>query len=145
MKMKAAVLYDVNTPLKVEEIDLDEPKPGEVRVKIEAVGLCQTDVHYMKGVMPCPTPIVLGHEGAGIVDAIGEGVTTVQPGDHVVMGVLVPCGKCRMCLAGKPYQCEVSPEKRRQGGQLSDGTTRLSKDGQSIACAFAQGSCNFWN
>ena len=71
---------------------------------------------------------------------VGEGVTTVKPGDHVLMGVLVPCGKCRMCLAGKPYQCEVSPEMRRPGGQLSDGTSRLSKDGKSIACAFAQGS-----
>lgn len=140
MKIKAAVLYDVNTPLKVEEIELADPKPGEVRVKIDSVGLCQTDVHYMRGVMGCPTPIVLGHEGAGIVDAVGEGVSTVQPGDHVVMGVLVPCGKCRMCLAGKPYQCEISPDRRRLGGQLSDTTTRLSKDGKPIAVAFGQGS-----
>ncbi|MFC2017782.1 alcohol dehydrogenase catalytic domain-containing protein [Chloroflexota bacterium] len=140
MKMNAAVLHDVNIPLIVEEIDLADPKPGEVRVKIEAVGLCQADIHYMKGVMGCPTPIVLGHEGAGIVDAVGEGVWTVKPGDHVLMGVLVPCGKCPECVAGKPYQCEVSPERRRQGGQLSDGTSRLSKDGKSIACAFAQGS-----
>ncbi len=140
MKMKAAVLYDVNTPLKVEEIDLAEPKAGEVRVKIESVGLCQADVHYMKGVMVCPTPIVLGHEGAGIVDAVGEGVWTVKPGDHVLMGVLVPCGKCPDCVAGRPYQCSISPERRRTGGQFSDGTSRLSKDGRSIACCFAQGS-----
>lgn len=140
MKIKAAVLYEVNTPLKVEEVDLADPKPGEVRVKIEAAGLCQTDIHYMKGVMPAPVPIALGHEGAGIVDAIGQGVTTVKPGDHVVMGVLVPCGKCPQCVAGRPYMCDVSPEMRRGGGQISDGTSRLSKNGKAIAHCFAQSS-----
>ena len=140
MKIKAAVLYDYNTPLKVEEIDLAEPKAGEVRVKIEAAGLCGTDIHNIKAEKLDPVPMVLGHEGAGIVDAVGPGVTTVQPGDHVVMTVCVPCGKCPQCAAGQPYMCEISPDRRRGGVQFSDKTSRLSKNGEPIYAAFSQGA-----
>jgi len=140
MKMKAAVLYEPNTPLKVEEVEIAEPKAGEVLVKIEATGFCHTDLHYITGAMFAPMPMVLGHEGAGIVEAVGEGVTAVQPGDHVVMGVCTPCGKCPQCTAGQPYKCKVSPEKRRGGGLPTDGTTRLSKDGKPLYNCFGQSS-----
>src|SRR4030042_1916051 len=139
--MKAAVLYALNTPLKVEEVDLADPKAGEVRVKIEAAGFCHADLHYIKGDMPAPLPMVLGHEGAGIVDAVGEGVTTVKPGDHVVMSVIVSCGKCAQCSIGHPYACEPLMKSMclLMGTQL-DGTTRLSKNGEPIWHCFSQSS-----
>jgi len=104
MKMKAAVLYETNTPLKVEEITLDEPQDQEVLVKMVASGVCHTDLHAAKGEMGRP-PIVLGHEGAGIVEKVGPGVTTLQPGDHVVLMVAFSCGKCHYCVAGRPTLC----------------------------------------
>ena len=103
--MKAAVLYEPNTPLKVEKVTLDEPQANEVLVKIEATGICHSDLHFMKGEMPVPVPVVPGHEGAGIVEKVGPGVTTLQPGDHIVMMVSFSCGKCRYCIAGKPTLC----------------------------------------
>src|SRR4030042_312337 len=103
--MKAAVLYEPNTPLKVERVTLDEPQANEVLVNIKATGLCHSDLHFMKGEMPVPVPVVPGHEGAGIVENVGPGVTTLQPGDHIVMMVSFSCGKCRYCIAGKPTLC----------------------------------------
>ena len=140
MKIKAAVLYDYNTPLKVEEIELDEPKVGEVRVKIEATGFCHTDLHYITGDMFGPMPMVLGHEGAGIVDAVGPGVTSLKPGDNVVMGVCSPCGRCPQCGAGLPYKCEIGPERRRTGGLPTDGTGRMHKNGEPLYYCFGQSS-----
>ena len=95
--MKAAIMYEPNTPLKVEEVTLDEPQINEVLVKMVTTGTCHSDLHFMKGEMPQPTPIVMGHEGAGIVEKVGPGVTTLQPGDHVIMMVSFSCGKCRYC------------------------------------------------
>lgn len=139
MKMKAAVLYEPNTPLVVEEIDIDEPKEKEVMVKIKAVGLCHTDLHYIKGDMPAVMPMVLGHEGAGIVEAVGPGVTRVKPGDHVLMSVNTPCGECVRCLSGQNYRCENSGLPMAMGTQY-DGTTRLSKDEETIYHCFSQSS-----
>ena len=85
MKMRAAVLYQIKTPLVVEEIEIDEPKKGEVLVKVTATGVCHSDLHFIEGLWPWPTPVVLGHEAAGIVERVGEGVASVQPGDHVVL------------------------------------------------------------
>jgi NDMA-dependent alcohol dehydrogenase len=103
--MKAAVLYEPNTPLNIEKVTLDEPQANEVLVKIVATGICHSDLHFMKGEMPVPMPVVPGHEGAGIVEKVGPGVTTLQPGDHVVLMVSFSCGKCRYCVEGKPTQC----------------------------------------
>lgn len=139
MKIKAAVLYEPNTPLVVEEVDLAEPKAGEVLVKIEAAGLCHTDLHYITGDMMGVMPMVLGHEGAGIVKAVGEGVTRVQPGDHVLMGVNTTCGYCNKCLAGQPFQCENAVMPLVLGTQY-DGTTRLSKGEDTIHHCFFQSS-----
>ena len=98
--MKAAVLYEANTPLKIEDLTLDEPQENEVLVKLVATGVCHTDLHFMKGEMPAPVPVVPGHEGAGIVEKVGPGVTTLQPGDHVILMVAFNCGKCRYCYEG---------------------------------------------
>jgi aryl-alcohol dehydrogenase len=107
MKMKAAVLYEFKTPLKVEEVDLGGPEEGEVLVKVVGTTVCGTDVGVAGGRMPVPLPIVLGHEGAGIVKEVGKGVTAVKPGDHVILSGAASCGKCRNCVRGKYTVCEV--------------------------------------
>lgn len=103
--MKAAVSYETNTPLRVEEVTFDEPQDHEVLVKLAAAATCHSDLHFMKGDISVPTPVVMGHEGAGIVEKVGPGVTTLQPGDHVVLMVAFSCRKCRYCVAGRPTLC----------------------------------------
>lgn len=106
MRAKAAVMYGVNQPLVIEEIELDSPKRGEVLVKTGASGVCHSDLHFMEGSYPTATPIVLGHESAGTVVEVGEGVTNVKPGDRVVVAFVASCGHCANCVTGRPYLCE---------------------------------------
>ena len=120
--MKAAVLYEPNQPLKIEELEQDPPKAGEVRVKMGAAGLCASDIHIMKGTAVLPLPVVLGHEGAGTVADVGEGVTRVQPGDRCILSFISNCGHCRMCRTGNPQLCDVNA---RTGTRQYDGTLRL--------------------
>jgi len=129
--MKAAVLYETNTPLKIEELTLDEPQANEVLVRIEAVGLCHSDLHFMKGEMPQALPFVPGHEGAGVVEKVGPGVTTLQPGDHVIMMVTFSCGKCYYCHEGMPTWC-VENLPVQMMGTLPYGGIRLHKGNQDI-------------
>ncbi len=137
--MKAAVLYEIGKPLKVEKVSLDDPQTNEVLVKLMATGVCHSDLHFMKGEMPAPTPVVPGHEGAGIVEKVGPGVTTLQPGDHVVMMVSFSCGKCRFCVEGKPTQClENLPIMSM--ATLPGGHTRLRKGNQAIQHLFGLSS-----
>ncbi len=103
--MKAAVLYEVNTPLKIEDVEIDDPQDNEVLIKLEAVGVCHTDLSFMKGEMPVPTPVVVGHEGCGIIEKVGPGVTDLAPGDKVISMVAISCGKCRYCAEGRPTMC----------------------------------------
>jgi Zn-dependent alcohol dehydrogenase len=103
--MKAAVLYEINKPLVVDEIDIDDVGPGQVMVKTIASGLCRSDLHRMEGRTPTEVPAVIGHEAAGIVEQVGEGVTYVQPGDHVVTTFVRFCGTCRYCQTGRPFLC----------------------------------------
>ena len=128
--MKAAVLYDYNTPLVIEEVDLDPPKPGEVLVKTGAAGICRSDYHFMKGEATTLLPVVLGHEGAGVVQAVGEGVTRVKPGDHVILSFVPNCGLCFFCTTGRANLCE---KHAATSGTLFDGTTRIHKGGQDIS------------
>ena len=108
--MKAAVLYSPHTSLRIEELDLNEPGPGEVLVKMMASGVCHSDWHVVKGEWDhMPLPSVLGHEGAGVVEAVGPGVTNVKPGDHVVLSWKTSCGLCEMCQRGWPNLCDRSP------------------------------------
>ncbi len=129
MKIKAAVLYEPNTPLVVETVDLDEPGDGEVLVRIAAAGVCYSDYHVMKGEWTMPMPMVLGHEAAGIVDKIGPGVTRVAPGDHVILNFRANCGTCRHCVVGRPVLCSGVETPR---WFMFDGTARLHKGGRDI-------------
>lgn len=105
MKIKAAVLYEANSPLVVEEVELRGPGPGEVLVRFAGSGVCHSDYHIVKGDWPHALPLVLGHEGAGIVEEVGEGVTVVKPGDHVVLSWKPNCGRCDYCITGRPHLC----------------------------------------
>ncbi len=103
--MRAALLKTIPGELEIDEVNVGEPGPGEVLVKTAAAGLCHSDLHFMTGAYPYPTPTVLGHESAGVVEAVGPGVTYVQPGDHVITCLSVFCGKCEYCLSGRPNLC----------------------------------------
>jgi len=132
MQTTAAVLYEPNKPLRVEQLDIDEPKAGEVRVKMTAVGLCRSDHNVMVGTRPVGMmPMVLGHEGAGVIDAVGPGVDRMKPGDHVVLMFIPTCGRCPNCLSGRSHSCVLSAQIAK-GPQL-DGTYRLhNKRGQNV-------------
>ena len=129
--MKAAVLYEAGSPLKIEDVTLDEPQENEVLIKLEATGVCHTDLHFMKGEMPTPVPVVPGHEGAGVVEKVGPGVTTLQPGDHVILMVAFNCGKCRYCYEGRPTMC-VENLPIQMMATLPGGGIRLHKGDQAI-------------
>ncbi|MCX6021908.1 MAG: Zn-dependent alcohol dehydrogenase [Chloroflexi bacterium] len=127
--MQAAVWHQGEADLKLYEVDLAEPQAGEVRVRMVATGVCHSDLHVMGGRRPGPTPIVLGHEGAGIVDAVGPEVHDVQVGDHVLVCLVQPCGRCRNCVTGRGHLCLTRPPRP---GVMMDGTTRLSRRGEPI-------------
>jgi NDMA-dependent alcohol dehydrogenase len=129
--MKAAVLYEVKQPLRVEEVDLDGPHDGEVLVRIGAAGVCHSDYHFMNGDLNVGLPCVLGHEGAGVVEEVGRGVTAVVPGDHVVLVFRPNCGHCEFCSQGRPALCWMAAQIRNTG-RLLDGTSRLSRGGSEI-------------
>ena len=132
MKVKAAVAWTANEPLKIEEVDLEMPKKGEVLVKIHATGVCHTDAYTLSGQDPEGLfPVILGHEGGGVVEAVGEGVTTLKKGDHVIPLYTAECGECKFCKSGKTNLC--SSVRETQGrGLMPDGTSRFSKDGKMI-------------
>ncbi|MCE7990128.1 MAG: zinc-binding dehydrogenase [Caldilinea sp. CFX5] len=104
--MKAAVCYAYDQPLVVEEIDIDPPQAGEVLVRVVACAICHSDIHQIRGDWSAPVPLVAGHEAAGVVEALGPGVTSVQVGDHVVMSLLRSCGRCYYCAKGDTHLCE---------------------------------------
>lgn len=122
--MKAAVLYQANSPLVVEDVKLIDPQPHEVLVRLMATGICHSDVMVVNGSSIVPMPVVLGHEGAGIVEAVGEGVRMVKKGDHVVLSWAPYCGECYYCQHDQINLCE-SYAPRVLDGVLLDGTTRL--------------------
>jgi len=132
MKIRAAVLERFGAPLEVQELDLAEPKAGEVLVRLVACGVCHTDLFTASGADPSGySPTVLGHEGAGVVEAVGEGVSSVATGDHVVTLFSPQCRECEHCLDPRTNLCLAIREQ--QGlGYLPDGTTRLSRDGEPI-------------
>src|SRR5438309_1320019 len=129
MKIKAAVFHGPGIPFDVRQIDLDSPKAGEVLVKIKAVGVCHSDWHLMTAATRHPLPAVIGHEGAGVVEELGLGVTALQKGDHVALNWAPNCGVCFYCQHGRPSLCAAYVEPIWAGTML-DGTTRLSMDGK---------------
>ena len=132
MQTRAAVAWAANQPLTVETIHLEGPKPGEVLVEIMATGVCHTDAFTLSGDDPEGLfPVVLGHEGAGIVVEVGEGVTSVKPGDHVIPLYTDECGECLFCKSGKTNLC-VAVRATQGKGLMPDGTTRFSYNGQPL-------------
>jgi len=125
--MKAAVLREVNKPLTIEEIQIDEPGSREVLIRTVATGVCHSDLHFIQGSYPARMPMVLGHEAAGVVERVGSEVHYVQPGDHVITCLSVFCGECEYCLSGRPSLCN-SPATRRS----RDEKPRLSQDGEMV-------------
>ena len=110
--MKAAVMRANNAPLEIEDVHIDDPGPGEVLIKTAASGICHSDLHVIEGGLPMPPPSILGHEPAGIVEAVGEGVTDFVEGDHVIGCITSWCGVCKFCTGGRPYLCPTQYEGR---------------------------------
>ena len=121
--MKAAILHEVNQPLQIEEVDIDRPGPREVLIRTGATGVCHSDLHFIEGTYSWPLPVILGHEAAGTVEAVGDQVSYVKPGDRVITCLSVFCGHCDKCLSGRPVLCSKTdvvrspddPPRLRQG------------------------------
>lgn len=125
--MKAAVCYEFNKPMVIEDLDIDPPKKGEVKIRLSATAICHSDISVLKGDFPDTLPSVGGHESAGHVEEVGEGVTTVKPGDPVVVSLLRSCKQCKYCVIGRPYLCS--------GKFALDTESRIhNKRGQRVGC-----------
>lgn len=131
MKIQAAVFYEPGVPFKIETLELEPPRVGEVLVKMAAAGVCHSDWHLMTGASKFPTPCVPGHEGAGVVEAVGPGVTKFKPGDHIALNWAPSCGECFYCLRGQSHLCQTYVYAKWEG-VLLDKTTRLSLNGRPI-------------
>ena len=137
---KAAVLTGVNQPLEIrDDVEVEAPRAGEVKIRMGASGVCHSDLSVQNGTIMSPVPCVLGHEGAGVVEEIGEGVTTVKPGDHVVISWVPQCGECFYCQKDQGYLCERSGAALASGGLL-DGTTRSTSNGAPLYQMAAAGT-----
>lgn len=131
MTIRAAVMRAAHEPLEVSELELAPPGRDEVRVRILATGICRSDLSYIEGKWPTPLPIVLGHEGSGTIEAVGEGVDPQRVGERVVLTFSPACGRCRMCLAGRSNLC-LDAARGLDSGFLRDGTSRLSLAGRPV-------------
>lgn len=129
--MQAAVLHETNTPLVIETVEIEKPRRREVLLRTAFAGLCHSDLHFIEGLYPTPLPCVLGHEAAAVVEAVGEDVTYVQPGDHVITCLSVFCGECAQCVTGHPNLCENTEVKLLPGA-----ARRLRWGGQVLNQAF---------
>ncbi len=125
--VKAAVMYNFNEPLKVESVNLNPPREDEVVVKLVASGVCHSDLSVMQAKLPFPPPAILGHEGAGIVEEVGKGVTDLKPGDHVVLCWVQNCGKCHYCTSGTTHLCDAGVRGMMEGQEMV-----FEKDGLPI-------------
>ena len=137
---KAAVMTGVDQPLEIRtDVEVDSPHAGEVKVRLGASGVCHSDLSMQNGTMMAATPIVLGHEGAGVVEEVGEGVTGLVPGDHVVISWVPQCGECFFCKRGQPQLCDTANMALISGGLL-DGTTRFTSQGGPLYQMAASGT-----
>src|SRR5256885_379520 len=139
--MKAAVFHAANQPMTIEEVAVNRPGPREVLLRTAFAGLCHSDLHYLEGLYPIQTPVVLGHESSALVEAVGDGVTYVKPGDHVITCLSVFCGTCSQCVTGHPNLCEntdvkmlpgVSRRMSWKGGELMNQFLNLSSFGEQM-------------
>ncbi len=127
---KAVIVREWNKPLSVEEVEVESPRRGEVMVKIAACGVCHSDLSAANGTIPMPPPLVIGHEAAGVIEEVGEGVDDIAVGDHVVIVWIPMCGKCRYCVEGRPALCDMSA---KAVFTMPDGTSRLKdRDGNAL-------------
>jgi S-(hydroxymethyl)glutathione dehydrogenase/alcohol dehydrogenase len=126
--VKAAVMWAFNEPLKIEQVKLKAPRADEVVVKVVASGVCHSDLSVVKMTIPVPPPLILGHEGAGIVEEVGSGVTGLKPGDHVVLSWVENCGRCHYCISGKSHLCDTGIRSGMAGQEAV-----FEKDGTDIA------------
>jgi len=132
MKTKAAVVYEFGKPIEIEELDLDGPREGEVLIRYTHAGLCHSDIHVAHGDLEARLPMVLGHEGAGIIEEVGPGVTRVKVGDHVVFSFVPACGKCPSCSRGRFNLCDTGANAL-VGSRPDDPTSfRMHLDGQDV-------------
>src|SRR4030067_1059538 len=138
MKAKAAILFEVRNKLDLREVEVEPPRAGEVLVKMAAAGICHSDLHVMTGHLTAQLPVILGHEGSGIVAEVGPGVTSLRPGDHIIPLWRLSCGECEYCSDGRPALC-AEGSQIRMTGRLLDGSTRFKLDGKEIK-HFAGGS-----
>src|SRR5690348_4392785 len=133
IEFDAAVFRTPNAPLTIEKVSLPStPPPGDVLVRLKASGLCHSDFHVLAGEWGVPSPMILGHEGAGIVERVGEGVTTLAKGDHVVLSWTPSCRRCRYCISGRPVLCDMVSQ--HSANHLSfDGRSRITgADGKDV-------------
>lgn len=137
--MRAAVCFETNRPLRVEDVTLEGPRANEVLVRMAAAGVCHSDLSVVTGVMPARLPCVLGHEGAGVVEEVGPGVDAVRPGDRVVLSWVTQCGQCFYCKAGEPHLCSVGA-RINQHFRMPDGSTRLHHQGTELQSFSALGA-----
>lgn len=137
--MKAALLLEAGQPLVVEEVEIEGPGAGEVLVRITASGVCHSDLHVVTGAWGSGTPIVLGHEGAGVVVEVGEGVKEVAPGDAVALSWTPSCRRCKYCITGRPQLC-TEATSRAYANVLQDGTTRIKRGDQDVYSYLSVGS-----
>jgi S-(hydroxymethyl)glutathione dehydrogenase/alcohol dehydrogenase len=138
--VKAAVMTGIDQPLEIRtDVEVESPRAGEVKVKMAASGVCHSDLSMQNGTMMAMAPIVLGHEGAGVVEEVGEGVTSVAPGDHVVISWVAQCGECFYCTRGQGQLCENANAALATGGLL-DGTTRFTSQGLPLYQMAAAGT-----
>jgi len=137
--VRAAVMTGVGRPLEMCDLELEAPRAHEVMVRLVASGVCHSDLSMQDGTTMVPTPVVLGHEGAGVVEQVGEGVTAVQRGDHVVLSWVPQCQRCFFCDRGQPHLCEASNVVMASGGLL-DGTTRFSAGAKPVHQMVAAGT-----
>lgn len=126
--MKAAVFYGPNQPVKIENVDIDEPREREVIIRTVASGVCHSDLHFIDGLYPWPAPAILGHEAAGVVEKVGSQVTYLKPGDHVIACLSVFCGYCPECMSGRPYLCSNKSATQRPADE-----PRLSQKGKPVS------------
>jgi S-(hydroxymethyl)glutathione dehydrogenase/alcohol dehydrogenase len=133
--MKALVVHELNR-MSVEQVELEPPKAHEVLVKMAAAGVCHSDLSALNGTIPHPLPLVLGHEGAGVVEVVGEGVTHVKPGDHVIMSFVPNCGRCFHCVRNEAFLCRATP----RGGLMLDGTSRLKLGDKALGAFCSLGN-----
>ncbi|MFF8475121.1 Zn-dependent alcohol dehydrogenase [Streptomyces sp. NPDC015414] len=137
IEFDAAVFRTPNEPLTIERVSISStPPPGEVLVRLRASGVCHSDLHVLLGEWEVPSPMILGHEGAGIVESVGEGVTTLKAGDHVVLSWTPSCHRCRYCISGRPVLCDMVSE--HSANHLSfDGRSRITSAGGGDVLSFA--------